>query len=444
MHGATLHAWDRSLAPYPSRVPPGSQAPGIGDRITVDTGDGAHGGHVVARHDGFVVFVRHALPGERVVAQVTDVRRGFARAEAIEVVRANPDRVEPRCPSFHPFGCGGCDFQHASAGLQHEMKMQVLREALQRHGGLDATVVAELTQSGLRTLGSEWNWRSRMRFSVLRDADAALVLGMHAHRSEQIVPAGGCVIAESVVLDSARACVAHLDAEDSELGADTHPAVEVLAATDGVRTYAATDARMRADDLRLHHRLLVDGVEFDFEVPLDGFWQAQRALVPAIVDTVLEFGSPTRGESWWDLYAGAGPIAAGLAVRVGSDGVVHAVESSARAVESARRAFGSYPWVRVERSDVRRWLAAKSRPRPDGVVLDPPRAGAGMSVLDSLVSHAPRVIVYVACDPVALGRDVALLAEQGYRLRALRAWDAFPQTHHLEAAAVFEPDHRLS
>jgi len=437
VHGTTLHASCDPPAAYPAGVPPASKPPSVGDRMTVDVRDVAHGGHMVARHDGFVIFVRYALPGERVVAEVTDVRRGFARAEAIEIVVSNPHRVAPRCPSFHPFGCGGCDFQHADIGLQREMKTQILREALVRQGRLDPDYVGQLTQSGLRSLGSDWQWRSRMRFSVLGFMDGTWAPGMHAYRSTAIVPADRCMIAEPSVLESAKGAIAQI-ASNLEIG--SQPDLEVVAATDGI----ATEAAIGPTDQRLRHRVEIDGNDVDFDLPLGGFWQAQRALVPAIVNTVLEFGGPRDSETWWDLYAGAGPITAGLAIRVGATGAIHAVESDPDAVAAARRTFATRDWVDVHRSDVRRWLAAGNRARPDGVVMDPPRSGAGEATLNPVVALRPRVIVYVACDPVALGRDVAVLAARGYRLTDLRAWDAFPQTHHLEAVCAFEPDDRLS
>lgn len=392
---------------------------------------------MVARHDGFVVFVRHALPGERVVAEVTEVRRGFARAEAVEILVANAHRTIPRCPSFHAFGCGGCDFQHADSGLQRDMKMQILREALVRHGRLEPDRVQELTQSGLVSLGSDWQWRSRMRFRVLGLPDGTWIPAMHVYRSTAIVSADNCAIADPAVLEAAKTVIGQIGSGSATAA---HADLEVTAASDGSASYAA----IGPTDDHVHHRLEIDGIEIDFDVPLGGFWQAQRALVPALVETVLRFGGPRDGETWWDLYAGAGPLAAGLAIRVGSTGVIHAVESDGHAVAAARRAFETRGWVQVHRSDVRRWLARSGHPRPDGVVMDPPRSGAGEATLTGVVALRPRVIVYVACDPVALGRDVAVLASHGYRLTDLRAWDAFPQTHHLEAVGAFEPDDRLS
>lgn len=203
-------------------------------------------------------------------------------------------------------------------------------------------------------------------------------------------------------------------------------------------------------DALVRHRIEVAARTFDFHVPVTGFWQVHPRMSQAIIDRVLDVATPRPGESWWDLYAGVGPIAAALGVSVGESGRVDAVESSADAVASARRTFEVMPWVKFHRSDVRRWLASRGRSgrrrrwSVDGVVLDPPRSGAGASVMRAVAHHRPRVIVIVACDPIALGRDTAHLAELGYHLASVRVWDAFPQTHHIETLATFEPSDRIS
>src|SRR5947209_1094225 len=132
-----------------------------GTRIEVEVGPVAHGGHCVARAEGRVVFVRHALPGERVVVEVTEDKGGsFCRADAVEVLEPSPDRVEPPCPVARPGGCGGCDWQHASAEAQRSLKAAVVAEQLQRLAGLDVAVEVEALPGGLG------EWRTRLRMVV--------------------------------------------------------------------------------------------------------------------------------------------------------------------------------------------------------------------------------------------------------------------------------------
>jgi len=437
----------------PSKVSPqpGSPKPVVGDRLELDTVNVAHGGYVVARQDGFVVFVRGALPDERVIAEVTDVKASHAFAETVEVLAPHPDRRVAPCPAFHAFGCGGCDFQHASYPLQLRMKTAVLREALSRHGRLPDDRVDELTAEGVLPLGPQTRWRSRMRFGVVRDGEGQMVPALRAHRSSRRVAADKCTIADSDVLTEAMRCAR--DAGDEDV-------IVVAKGDDGARAQVGGSV----EGARVRHRLDVEGHPIDFQVPLEGFWQAEPRLVPALMDAVVEFGGVRPGQHWWDLYAGVGPLAAALGARVGarvadsdavdgsdSLGSVQAVEGVASAVSAAKRALHAMPWVRLHEADVREWLARASVRGADhypdglsGVVLDPPRSGAGAEIVDAIVATQAPVIVYVACDPVALGRDAARLERHGYRLTRLRAWDAFAQSHHFETVAAFERQDRIS
>jgi tRNA/tmRNA/rRNA uracil-C5-methylase (TrmA/RlmC/RlmD family) len=356
----------------------------------VDIGPIAHGGHAVAHSEGATLFVRHALPGERVVVQVTEINRRIVRADAVEVLAPSPDRVIPPCRWAGPGGCGGCDLQHAALPAQRALKTQVLRESLQRFGHLapdDPLLAVEVT--ALDGQADGLRWRSRVTWAT----DDAGHRGLRRHRSHAIVPVDDCLIA-----------------------------MEGVSRPDDV-----LPSRVRRT---VHGR--------SWRLAAESFWQVHPALPEALVDTVLEFGEPRPGEAWWDLYSGAGLFSAFVASAV-APGVVDAVESHPSAVREARRALHDLPSVRLHEADVLGWLRGSPPSRPAGVVLDPPRAGAGAAVVEAVAAAGPRVIVYVACDPVALARDVALLADSGYRLDALRAFDAFPMTHHFESVARFRP-----
>src|SRR5277367_4820267 len=192
----------------------------IGQTVEVTAVDVAQGGWCVARPEGLpVLFVRHALPGERVLARVTEVTSRFARADAIEVREASPDRVEPPCPNAHPGGCGGCDWQHASLPAQRALKAAVIAQQLRRVAGLelDAEITveplpgdegaaaqqagtdepspepADATETGRAGLG----WRTRVQFAVRPDGLA----GLRAHRSHEVVDIGDCPIAHPAIRD---------------------------------------------------------------------------------------------------------------------------------------------------------------------------------------------------------------------------------------------------
>jgi tRNA/tmRNA/rRNA uracil-C5-methylase (TrmA/RlmC/RlmD family) len=411
----------------------------VGQEIEVTVDKVAHGGHFVARHNDLVVFVRHALPGEDVTARVTEISAHYLRADAIRIHSAHPSRVTPNCPAFHPGGCGGCDFAHANQDLQRDLKLQVLRESLHRQGKLSIDRVEELTRMGIRDLGNHEGWRTRMRYRTMR-RDSDVVLALRAHRSDQLVDASSCVIADPTGHAYAREF-----AHSSPEGGD------VLMAVDSggpVVEFIAQNSRDRARR-QVRHTIEVDDQEWEFRTRIDGFWQVHPRLAQTLVQTVLAWADPKPGEKWWDLYAGVGPIAAALATRVGGSGHVVAVEGSSFAVREAQRNLGRRfvgDELSVVRADVRRWIAndALSEPDPDGVVMDPPRSGAGRPVLQGVAARQPRRLIVVACDPVALGRDTAILAEFGYRLERVTAWDAFPHTHHLETVALFLPADQIS
>jgi tRNA/tmRNA/rRNA uracil-C5-methylase (TrmA/RlmC/RlmD family) len=168
------------------------------------------------------------------------------------------------------------------------------------------------------------------------------------------------------------------------------------------------------------------------------FWQVHPALADALAQVVGEWAQAPAGGVAWDLYGGVGLFAAVLAEQVGRDGTVAVVESSRRAVADGRAALADLPQVDWRTGRVEHAVASLPGP-PDVVVADPPRRGLGRALVASLCDRGPARVVHVACDPAALARDVALFADHGYRLAALRAFDAFPMTHHLEATALFLP-----
>jgi tRNA/tmRNA/rRNA uracil-C5-methylase (TrmA/RlmC/RlmD family) len=391
-----------------------------GCRFEVEVGPVAHGGHFVARHEGRVVFVRHALPGERVVVKVTegDTESRFLRGDAVEVLAASSDRVPAPCPFSGPGRCGGCDFQHVALPAQRELKAAVVREQLSRLAGLDVAVTVEPVAGDVKGL----DWRTRVRWAV----DGAGRPGLRKHRSHEVLPVDDCRIAHPSL---------------PQPGADLpRPVVEVetLRSSTGERLRLLTDrdgAVTEDGPPLLHERC---GVR-TFEVTGSGFWQVHPGAAEALVAAVLEALEPQPGERAADLYAGVGLFSAFLAERVGPSGSVVAVEADPMAVEDAARNLADLPQVRVLRGRVDRAVGHPRGPLAGGadvVVLDPPRTGARRPVVRRVAELAPRAVAYVACDPAALARDVGLFAEEGFRLAGLRAFDLFPMTHHVECVAL--------
>ncbi|MEO7269075.1 MAG: TRAM domain-containing protein [Knoellia sp.] len=429
-------------------VEPLADALTIGDEVVVDAGPIAHGGFVVARHEGRVLFVRHTLPGERVRVRITEGGPGdrFLRADAIEIVVPSPHRVEPPCPYAGPGLCGGCDFQHVDLAEQRRFKASVVMEQLQRLAHVERDVVVEPVPGDTNGL----RWRSRTEFAVGDDGRA----GMRRHRSHDLLAIDDCLIASERVVGTG-VLQGHWAGEK---------AVDVVAPSEG----AAVVVRIPSDESAapvVTETVAGQSLSRDFDVSARGFWQVHPGAAATFVDAVIDGLRPQPGERGLDLYAGVGVFTSALAQAVGERGQVIAVESDATAVAQARLNVETVtPWVHYVQGRVDhvfgvestgrvagsrkggRRRAAPRRPNSampptaDVVVLDPPRTGAGKAVITAVVGLAPRAVAYVACDPAALARDTAYLMERGYALTSLRAFDAFPMTHHVECVAIFERD----
>ena len=399
-----------------------------GRRFEVEVGAVAHGGHCVARAEGRVVFVRHALPGERVVVAITEDRGGsFCRGDAVEVLEASPERVEPPCPVAVPGGCGGCDWQHASAAQQRKLKAVVVAEQLHRLAGVDREVEVEELAGGLA------HWRTRVRLAVDRTGQ----LGFHAHRSSRIIPVADCVIAAPGTVDV-------LVGREWTPGAELDVSVDATGRTHASELVPDKGRRRSGKPVLRSQRVLGSAVAVEqaarreWELDAQGFWQVHPDAADVLAEAVQLWSAARPGQVAWDLYAGVGLFASVLAGQVGPEGTVIAVESGRQAAEDAADNLADLPSVRVFAGKVEHVITDPDLPDPHVVVLDPPRKGAGKDVVTAIADRAPARVVYVACDPAALARDIALFADRGYRLADLRAFDTFPMTHHVECVALLE------
>ncbi len=411
-----------------------------GTLMEVTTGDVANGGWCVARSDsGQVLFVRHALPGERVLVKITEVTSRFARADAVSILAASPDRVAPPCPHARPGGCGGCDWQHASLPAQRALKASVIGQQLRRLAGLDREVTVEPVPGG-EPSGPGLGWRTRMQFAVGPDG----VAGLRAHRSHEVVDVGECPIAHPRIneLGLTREQWPGVSSVEAVVG-DASRAVIVGGRVDQCR-YEKIDVesllarRGRGEALTaLRGRSYVSqrAAGREWRVSAGGFWQVHPGAADALAEAVLAVLEPAPGDAALDLYCGAGLFAGVLAPLTGPGGVVVGVESDAAAVRDARHNLKDYPWARVHRGDVAAVLRRTGLPDARLVVADPPRAGLAREVIAHLDGSAAERFAYVSCDPATLARDIALLLARGWSLAGLRAFDAFPMTHHVECVA---------
>lgn len=435
--------------------------------LIVDVGPVAHGGHCVARHEGRVVFVRHGIPGEKVRVRLTDAGADakFWRADVVDVLEASPDRVshfwhladsQRSWSRGHP-PVGGAELGHISLARQRRLKADVLAEQLQRLAGVDlpadvgdsVEAVGDPAQDGLA-------WRTRAGFAVT----AGGKLGMHAHRSDAVLPVRGMPLA----VDGINALglwdldLQGIDRVEVAAPANGSRPLVLLVPAPGTRAkrLSALLAQLpedvsvasldpgKGEVLQLRGRTYVQesAAGHQYRVTGDGFWQIHRegpdTLTAAVTGFLQDGGFLDSGSVVADLYAGAGLFTAPLADAVGVTGSVLSVEGSPGTSRDARKNLHGASQVEIVQGRVERVLRQKPR-NFDAILLDPPRAGAGKAVVNQLIGTGPRAVAYVSCDPASFARDLGYFRQGGWELAGLRAFDLYPHTHHMETVALLTP-----
>ena len=404
-----------------------------------------YGGAFLARVEGKAVFVPLALPGEQLRVRVVEDKRGYANAEALEIVAPAVERVTPACPHFG--ACGGCDYQHASYEAQLAFKQAILLETLER-GGVHAPAAMNVLAA------DPWGYRNRIRLAM----DAAGRLGYRGRRSHAVVPIAECPIAAPLLVRAALAIqeiaaksFAQLrkaevslfcDAEETALLIGVHCERPLKFALDGfsaalaakIPEFKGAEHTVEGGAGRPQHTVARHGdtsltyraAGFAYRVDHGAFFQVNRHLIDALVDTVT---GGQRGALAWDLFAGVGLFARQLA---SSFTRVVAVESAPHATAALAHNL-SGTGARAVKAGTLEFLRRKhGDERPDLIVVDPPRTGLGAETAALLAGIGAPALVYVSCDPATLARDLRALIASGYAIEKLALADLFPQTFHLE------------
>lgn len=403
----------------------------LGKTLELDVTNIAHGGVAVARTDGRVVFVSDAIPGERVRARITDdAKKSFWRGDTVEVLEPSPFRRPhvwsaaslERDPADR---AGGAEFGHIDLTHQRELKRQVITDALARMAHLDTDVQVQAVPGDDEAGGT--GWRTRVRLHVHEGGRP----GPYSARSHRVIAVDDLPLATREV-----EVAAPLDQEFPG-----HDHVDVLAPTVG-------GARLVIGKQKPSVITEVVG-DREFRLSDQGFWQVHRsaaAILTAEVQAAIDDQLFDPQAANLDLYGGVGLLAAAVGDRFGPTTRITSVESDVAATDFAAENLSDWIGARAETGRVERWIASvassatapeRSRYAKATIVLDPPRAGAGRTVVDAVAELRPAQVVYVACDPVAFARDADLFAARGYELTRLRAWDLFPNTHHVEAVGTF-------
>jgi len=388
-----------------------------GDLVQVTIEKVAHGGHFIARHEGAVIFIRHAIPGENCTIQITSIGKSFNRADVVSVETPSEFRVVAPCSFAHRNGCGGCDFQHISVAHQRTLKSDVIAEQFTRIAKIDLQIDVE-------EVDASTHWRTR----AIATTDRNGKLGFFKSRSHSIAPVTDCLI-----------CVEGMNFSEiasRDLKGDVR--VEISSSNTGERSIALAPtrgeekARLTEGPAVLHENVLGRTLE----VSQESFWQSHKKAPEVLTQAVLDYAQLQVGEHVLDLYGGVGLFSAAIVDAVGPTGHVDLIEGSKVATADAARNFAAYSNITIATGDVAKLLPRISA--ADVVVLDPPRDGAGKEAIAHIARLTPRAIVYVACDPAALARDTAYLADHSYSLVKMRAFDLFPMTHHIECVALYE------
>lgn len=391
-----------------------------GETLELVVGPPANGGSCVARHDGRVVFVRYALPGERVRARVTAERGSYWHAMAVEILDPSPHRVPSQCRIAGPEGAGCCDLAFVTADAARAIKADVVANQLSRLGGFAWAGTGEEVGSAGTT-----GWRTRVRLDVGADGRA----GFHRYHSSDLVTDLGCGQLPTGLLD--------VVAQGKWTpGAQLHVAMDDDGRRHVVRTGPGSGAKAAPTQVVEGEYEAVQRVGgHTWRVPVTAFWQAHRDAARVYSALIGEYADLRPGMTAWDLYGGAGVFAAVLAERVGAAGHVVTVDTSRGSARAARAALGGVAQVEVVTDSVRRAVSAQRR-SADLAVLDPPRTGAGREVIDQLAAASVPRIIHIGCEAASFARDVGLYRGHGYRVELIRVFDSFPLTHHVECVAV--------
>ncbi len=396
----------------------------------------AHGGSAVGRHEGKAIFVPYAIPGERITARLTEEHKRYAFAEGVRLLAPSPHRVTPRCAHFGPKGCGGCHFQHIAYEAQLEYKRDVVADQLQRIGGFSAPTV-------LPTLPSPqpWHYRSHATFHVNAEGRLCFV----GAKPPALVPIEVCHILRTELLELLALLdldVPTLERVRLQVGSASDDRMIVLSTRDDSVPELLADLPVSVNFL------LSDNVPFNligashvryrvrgrtFRVTAGGFFQVNVPMAERLVEVVLERLALRQDETVLDLYAGVGLFTAFLAERAA---LVTSVESYPPSVSDADVNLAAFDNVDLIEGAVEAVLPALSAPY-DAVVLDPPRSGIDVRVVDALGAMRPQRIVMVSCEPSTLARDARRLVRKGYQLVSVQPLDMFPQTYHVESVAHF-------
>jgi len=397
-----------------------------------------YGGEAMGRlPDGRAVFVPFGLPGETVRIQLTQQKQNFARGELLEVLKASPDRIDPKCKHFTQ--CGGCHYQNLSYENQLKAKTEILRDQLQRIGKIGNPPVQPIVASPI-----EWNYRNNMQFHLTEEGKPGFINA----KGNSVFPIEECHLPEASIntfwpelqfesrMNLERVSVR--SGQDDELmlvlesNTEETPEVEIEADVSVVHVFEDHSVVIAGQD-----HFFVNILGKDFRVSADSFFQVNTKMAEKMVAHLIPRLPVSRSVTLLDVYCGAGLFSKFFAPHYSR---VIGIESSSSSCEDFGYNLDEFDNVELYEGIAERILPAitEQLTQPTHMIVDPPRAGIEKHALDAILAIKPQVIAYVSCDPSTLARDAAKLINGGYSLVEVTPFDLFPQTYHIESISFFE------
>jgi 23S rRNA (uracil1939-C5)-methyltransferase len=399
----------------------------------------AYGGEALGRlEDGRMVFVPFAMPGERVRIDLIEEKRGYARARLVEVLEPAPERIPPRCAHFGV--CGGCHYQHLPYAAQLTVKAGILRDQLERIGGISDPPMGKLVAAP-----EPFNYRNHVQFHLTGEGK----LGYHQGRSKQVLAIQECHLPEPALnqvwplLDFEaipgieRISLRLGSGEDMQLALESDdpipPELDVEELPISVVHLSQGEALVMAGSASVN----IEVKERPFQVSAGSFFQTNTAMAGVMVAHVLSLLEQHQAlgadKTLLDAYCGVGLFSAFIAPRVGR---LIGIEASPSAAEDFTVNLDEFDHIELYEAPVEVVLPGLAE-RPAAILVDPPREGIERRAMDGLLNLRPSLLVYVSCDPSTMARDAKRLSAAGYRLEQITPFDLFPQTYHIESISCW-------
>ena len=383
----------------------------LNDIITLSIGPIAHGGHFIARHNGQVIFVRHAITDEIAIVKITSIGSKIAFGDAIEILKPSKDRVIAPCKYSSPELCGGCDFQHISTAAQLKLKQLVVEEQFERIANIK--ISPEILNAGIV---SGLHWRTHLDFAISNNGK----VGLYSFKTKEVVEIDECLIAVNAINQ--------LDIFKSKWEGDER--LSVFASSLKEVSIHRSDQKISGPS-KINE--VVEGNSYT--ISHGSFWQSHKNAPKILIKKIIEFANIELGDRVCDLYGGVGLFTAPILKVIGEIGEIHLIESNSRCIKDAKKIFENKKNVIIHHGKVEQKLGKIKN--IDVIIMDPPRTGATKQVINQIIEKKARSIVYISCDPASLARDTKVLLKNYYSLEKIVGIDLFPMTQHIECIASF-------